>query len=132
MIFHPLQSAAVTLTSGSRMEPQRGEGTDSGCPGLRTSCGVRKSGMRPASGAGETDAPGRGSTGNLTNTVFSLLGRHRASRLLAATRRHVATCHILALHVLVREKGLGLFWETSWRRGKEADGSAAACQALAS
>lgn len=114
------------------MEPQSGEGTCLGCPGLCIGCGIRKSGMRPASGAGETDAPGRGSTGNLTNTAFSLLGGCRASKLLAATRRHVATCHILALYVLVREKGLGLFWETSWSGGEEADGSAAACQALAS
>ena len=30
----------------------------------------------------------------------------------------MATCHILALQVLMRQKGLGLFWKTSWRRGK--------------
>lgn len=49
-------------------------------------------------------------------------------------RRHVATCHILALHVLVREReGAGaVLGEPSWREGEGADGSAAACQALAS
>lgn len=57
---------------------------------------------------------GRGSDGNLTNSEFSLCGR----RLLAATSQRVATCHVLALQVLTSQKGLGLFWKTSWRRGK--------------
>lgn len=76
----------------------------------------------PCQGVGETDALaggggwGRGSDGNLTNSEFSLCGAQ--SRRLAATRQHVATCHVLALQVLMRQKGLGLFWKTSWRRGK--------------
>lgn len=90
------------------------------CPAQALESGHLDTRRGPCLGAGETDTLGRGSDGtgwyNLTNTEFSL--PLRAPSRLAATRRHVATCHILALQVLMRQKGLRLFWKTSWRRGE--------------
>ena len=133
MIFHPLASADIIPVSESGTEPQRGAGT---CLGRARPHGTGKSEHKACvrERARETDTLGRGSAGAalVQFDKHSVLPLRAPSRLLAATRQHVATCHILARQVPMRQKGLGLFWKTSWRRREGADGSASVCQALSS
>lgn len=99
MLFPPLQSADIIPISGGGQSLGEGTGlvgwgqrlAHRPCARLRSQ-GFWARGL--CQGAGETAPPGRGSDST------ALVGFHkhqvlpRQSRLLAATRQHVATCHV--------------------------------------
>lgn len=110
------------------MGPRRGDRARWGVPGCpqatHTGGGGRESGASPSQGAGGPST-GRGSKGTASVGFDKrrVLPLRAPSRLLAATRRHVATCHVPSTASSGEAEGLGLFSKT-WqgRRGKGADG----------
>lgn len=117
MVFPPLQSADVIPTAGKGQSLREGlsgwwwwGGVSTG-HALRPWSGGIRGQERQKHWGGDMTAP---RWLGLTNTEFSL---GRADCLLPQGSTWLPAT-FPALQVLMRQKGMGLSWKTSWRRGR--------------